>query len=85
MYKQMEQEEIPFTSWVISESCLKIAESIDVLEQSIMKKPYYGMQIKYLSNFANESIDDIMSIGTYESEKRWLDKKLKKQMEQSAK
>ena len=81
MYKQMEQEEIPFTSWVISESCLKIAESIDVLEQSIMKKPYYGMQIKYLSNFANESIDDIMSIGTYESEKRWLDKKLKKQME----
>lgn len=85
MYKQMEQEEIPFTSWVISESCLKIAESIDVLEQSIMKKPYYGMQIKYLSNFANESIDDIMSIGTYESEKRWLDKKLKKQMEPSAK
>lgn len=85
MYKQMEQEEIPFTSWVISESCLKIAESIDVLEQSIMKKPYYGMQIKYLSNFANESIDDIMSIGTYESEKRWLDKKLKKQMKPSAK
>lgn len=25
MYKPMEQEEIPFTSWVISESCLKIA------------------------------------------------------------
>ena len=50
-----------------------------------MKKPYYGMQIKYLSNFANESIDDIMSIGTYESEKGWLDKKLKKQMEPSAK
>lgn len=49
MYKQMEQEEIPFTSWVISESCLKIAESIDVLEQSIMKKPYYGMQIKFLA------------------------------------
>lgn len=85
MYKQMEQEEIPFTSWVISESCLKIAESIDVLEQSIMKKPYYGMQIKFFSNFASESIDDIMSIGTYESEKRWLDKKLKKQMEPSAK
>lgn len=85
MYKQMEQEEIPFTSWVISESCLKIAESIDVLEQSIMKKPYYGTHIKYFSKFANESIDDIMSIGTYESEKRWLDKKLKKQMEPSAK
>lgn len=42
MYKPMEQEEIPFTSWVISESCLKIAESIDVLEQSIMKNLIMG-------------------------------------------
>ena len=77
----MEQEERPFTSWAISVSCQKIAESIDVLEQSIMKKPYYGMMIKYFSNSANEPIDDIMSIGTYEYEKRRLDKKLKKQME----
>lgn len=51
MGKQMEQEERPFTSWMISESCQKIAESIDVLEQSIMKKPYYGMMIKYFSNW----------------------------------
>lgn len=79
--QQMEQEERPFTSWVISESCQKIAESIDVLEQSIMKKPYYGMMIKYFSNSASEPIDDIMSISTYEYEKRRLDKKLKKQME----
>ena len=79
--QQMEQEERPFTSWVISESCQKIAESIDVLEQSIMKKTYYGMMIKYFSNSANEPIDDIMSISTYEYEKRRLDKKLKKQME----
>lgn len=35
---------------MISESCQKIAESIDVLEQSIMKKSYYGMMIKYFSN-----------------------------------
>lgn len=81
MDKQMEQEEIPFTSWAISESCQKIGKSIDVLEQSIMKKPYYGMMIKYFSDSANEPIDDIMSISTYECEKRRLDKKLKKQME----
>lgn len=81
MDKQMEQEEIPFTSWAISESCQKIGKSIDVLEQSIMKKPYYGMMIKYFSDSANEPIDDIMSISTYEYEKRRLDKKLKKQME----
>ena len=85
MDKQMEQEEIPFTSWAISESCQKIAESIDVLEQSIMKKPYYGMMIKYFSNSANEPIGDITSLITYEYEKRRLDKKLKKQMELSEK
>ena len=81
MDKQMEREEIPFTSWVISEACQKIAKSIDVLEQSIMKKPYYGMMIKYFSDSANEPIDDIMSISTYEYEKRRLDNQLKKQME----
>lgn len=79
--QQMEREERPFTSWVISESCQKIGKSIDVLEQSIMKKPYYGMMIKYFSDSANEPIDDIVSISTYEYEKRRLDKKLKKQME----
>lgn len=83
--QQMEQEERPFTSWVISESCQNIAESIDVLEQSIMKKPYYGMMIKYFSNSVNEPIDDIVSISTYEYEKRRLDKKLKKQIELSEK
>lgn len=83
--QQIEQEERPFTSWVISESCQNIAESIDVLEQSIMKKPYYGMMIKYFSNSANEPIDDITSISTYEYEKSRLDKKLKKQMELSEK
>ena len=83
--QQMEQEERPFTSWVISESWQNIAESIDVLEQSIMKKPYYGMMIKYFSNSVNEPIDDIVSISTYEYEKRRLDKKLKKQIELSEK
>lgn len=85
MNKQMELDEISFSSWEISESCKKIAESIDVLEQSIMKKPYYGIMIKYVNNSANKSIDDITSISTYEYEKRQLDKKLKKQMELSEK
>ena len=85
MNKQMELEEIPFSSWAISESCKKIAESIDVLEQSIMKKPYYGMMLKYFNNSANKSIDDITSISANEYEKRQLDKKLKKQKELSEK
>lgn len=69
MNKQMELDEISFSSWEISESCKKIAESIDVLEQSIMKKPYYGIMIKYVNNSANKSIDDITSISAYEYEK----------------
>lgn len=85
MNKQMELDEISFSSWEISESCKKIAESIDVLEQSIMKKPYYGIMIKNVNNSANKSIDDITSISAYEYEKRQLDKKLKKQMELSEK
>lgn len=85
MNKQMDLDEISFSSWEISESCKKIAESIDVLEQSIMKKPYYGIMIKYVNNSANKSIDDITSISAYEYEKRQLDKKLKKQMELSEK
>lgn len=56
MYKKMEQEEIPFISWTISVSCKKIAGSIDVLEQSVNRKPYYGMVIKYLINSINKSI-----------------------------
>ena len=85
MNKQVELDEISFSSWEISESCKKIAESIDVLEQSIMKKPYYGIMIKYVNNSANKSIDDITSISAYEYEKRQLDKKLKKRMELSEK
>lgn len=85
MNKQMELEDIPYSSWKISESCKKIAVSIDVLEQSIMKKPYYGIMIKYFNNSANKAIDDITSISVYEFEKRQLDKKLKKQTELSEK
>ena len=56
MYKKMEQEEIPIISWTISVSCRKIAGSIDVLEQSVKRKPYYGIVIKYLINSINKSI-----------------------------
>ena len=56
MYKKMEHEEIPLISWTISVSCKKIAGSTDVLEQSVKRKPYYGIVIKYLINSINKSI-----------------------------
>ena len=52
---------------------------MDVLEKSIRKKPYYGMMIKHYNNYAREPLDDMVSMLSYESEKRRLDRKLAKQ------
>lgn len=42
-YKQMELEQRPLVSWLLSKCCLDIAESLDILAKRIRKKPYYGM------------------------------------------
>lgn len=78
-HKQMELEQRPFVSWQLSQCCLDIAESLDVLEKSIRKKPYYGMMMKHYHNCAKAPLDDTISILSYESEKRRLDKKLERQ------
>lgn len=77
--KQMELEQRPFVSWQLSKCCQNISESLNVLEKSILKKPYYGMMIKRYNNSAREPFDDILSRMSYESEKRQLDKQLAKQ------
>ena len=77
--EQMKSEQRPFTSWLISKCCKDIADSLDVLEKSIRKKPYYGMMIKHYNNCAREPLDDMVSMLSYESEKRRLDRKLAKQ------
>lgn len=77
--RQMELEQRPFVSWQLSQCCLDIAESLDVLEKSIRKKPYYGMMMKHYHNCAKAPLDDTISILSYESEKRRLDKKLERQ------
>ena len=76
---QMELEQRRWGSRHLSRCCKNISESIEVLEKSIRKKPYYGMMIKLYNNSAREPIDDIMSTMSYESEKKRLDKKLAKQ------
>lgn len=77
--RQMELEQRPFVSWHISQTCLNISESMDILEKSILKKPYYGMMIKHFRDSAMEPLDDIMSQMSYESTKQQLDKRLVKQ------
>lgn len=77
--KQMELEQRPFVNWHLSKCCQNISESVDILEKSILKKPYYGMMIKNYKNSAREPLDDILSTISYESEKRRLDKRLAEQ------
>lgn len=77
--RQMELEQRPFMSWILSKSCQDISESMDILEKSILKKPYYGMMIKSYNNSAKEPLDDIISTMSYEREKKRLEKKLAKQ------
>lgn len=77
--RQMELEQRPFVSWQLSQCCLDIAESLDVLEKSIRKKPYYGMMMKHYHDCAREPLDDTISMLSYEREKRRLDKKLERQ------
>ena len=77
--RQMELRFRPFVSWHISKCCLDISMDIDILEKSILDKPYYGMMIKYYRDFAKEPLDDPLTMISYEREKRQLDKRLAKQ------
>lgn len=77
--KQMEEENRPFVSWLLSKSCQNISESIDYLERVILKKPFYGMKLKMDRNSAKESLHNFMAKISYESEKKRLDRLLAKQ------
>lgn len=75
----MREENKPFVSWHLSQTCLNISESIDILERSILKKPYYSFRLKYDRDMVKESIGDPMSEMSYKSEKKRLEKLLKRQ------
>ena len=77
--RHMEFEQRPFVSWQLSQCCLDIAESLDVLEKSIRKKPYYGMMIEHWKKSKNDPIGSVTSRISYKSEKRQLGKRLAKQ------
>ena len=77
--KMLVEENKASLSWVISQCCYNIAESIDVLEQAILKQPYYSMWLKYYRDAKEKPLDDPMSSSAYEREKKRLDKLLEKQ------
>lgn len=80
--RELIEEHRPFVSFIISKSCSNIAESIDILEQSIIKKPYYGISLEFERNAEKASMDDPIIKIRYESEKERLEKLLKKKEEE---
>lgn len=79
IYKRMEEDDIPFVSWLISRCCSEIADDLDSLEKLIIKKPYYGIMLRYNRNSDKAPTNDHLSKLAYESEKKRLDKRLKRQ------
>ena len=73
------EESKSFVSRLISLCCYNIAESIDILEQAILKQPYYSMWLEYCRDAKEKPLDDLMSSSAYEREKKRLEKLLKKQ------
>ena len=69
----------PFVSWHISQCCLNIAGSLDILERSILKKPYYSIRMKMDREAEKLPTDDMISEISYQSEKKRLEKLLKRQ------
>ena len=53
--RQIEEENRPFVSWHISRCCAEIAKSMEILEQCVRKKPYYGLWLE-----ANQKASDVL-------------------------
>lgn len=85
MNEQTEEKERPFVSWNISMSCSKIAQCIDELEKSIMKRPYFGLYIKMLKTFIGKPQDSLWSKKAYEHEKERLEEEMHKLVDEQPK
>lgn len=71
--KEFSEENKPFDSWCISIYCKRIAGYIDELERIILKKPYYGIYLKFEKDALRQD-KDIMSENAYEREMERLKK-----------
>lgn len=78
--KQMEEENRPFVSWLLSKNCQNISESINSLERIILKKPLFGTMLEMDIKSSKEPLHYDMARIRYESEKKRLDELLAKQI-----
>lgn len=78
--KQMEEENRPFVSWLLSKNCQNISESINNLERIILKKPLFGTMLEIDIKSSKEPLHNDMAKISYESEKNRLDELLAEQI-----
>lgn len=55
--EQLMLESKPFINWLLSKSCKRISEHIDVLEKCVLEKPYYSMILDYYKNYNKERME----------------------------
>ena len=77
-YRKMSGKHRDFDDWHLSNCCLQIGESIDVLNKILKEKPFYGMTLRC---YQKVSVKDYVPKTLYELEKKGLDKKLAEQQE----
>lgn len=69
MNRKLEEKFKPHVSGIISIYCNNIAESIDVLEKFILKKPYFGFMLAMEKELGNLlSLDDPVIMQSYDAE-----------------
>ena len=79
MNRKLEEKFKPHVSGIISIYCNNIAESIDVLEKFILKKPYFGFMLAMEKELGNLlSLDDPVIMQSYDAEIERLELNLKK-------
>lgn len=56
LHQSIIEFERPFVSYYLSSMCKDISDSIDVLENEVLKKPYYGFMLNYFKESKEQSI-----------------------------
>ncbi|SFB66360.1 hypothetical protein [Ruminococcus albus] len=68
LYQRIIESERPFVSYHLSNMCKDISDSIDVLENEVLKKPYYGFMLKDFKEAKEQILYSPMNRMIYRSE-----------------
>lgn len=79
MNQQEKEREMPFVSWVISNSCREISLCIDKLEKSLKKIPYVGLHFEVMKDLPKSPHDSLRFQYSYTLERERLETELEQQ------